>query len=51
LEPSSAPLTTPAQVWGHYRHRNADGAGLDLGRQPGGVVVVAVHATRQAWTD
>ncbi|MBA2768499.1 MAG: hypothetical protein H0U35_05100 [Sporichthyaceae bacterium] len=51
LAPSSAPLTTPAQVWGHYRHRNADGTGLVLGRQPGGAVVVAMRGTAKSWAD
>lgn len=50
-EPSSGPLTTPGEVWHHYRHRNADGAGLRLGSQPGGVSLVAVHGTAKAWSD
>jgi len=48
-EPSSGPLTTQREVFGHYRHRGADGAGLTLGTQPGGVVLVAVTGTTSAW--
>ncbi len=49
LQPSSGPLTTHGEVFQHYRHRRDDGAGLVLGEQPGGVVLVAQHATARAW--
>jgi len=49
-EAVSAPLTTVGEVWGHYRHRNADGAGIQLGANAGGKSVVAVHGAPAAWS-
>ena len=46
----SGPLTTLGEVWGHYRHRNADGVGIQLGANAGGRTVVAIHGSPAAWS-
>jgi len=46
---SSAPLTSIGEVFSHYRHKGADGAGLALGPRPSGVSVVAVCGSPAAW--
>ncbi|MBA3620034.1 MAG: hypothetical protein H0W56_10675 [Acidothermales bacterium] len=47
---SSGPLSTSAEVFAHYRNRNADGVGLQLGAAPGGRTVVGVRGTPTAWS-
>ena len=50
LEPTSTPFPSFAAAADHFSLRPHDGAGLQLGTQPGGSTLLAVRATAAGWS-
>jgi len=49
LQATSVPLRSPAAVVAHYAQRAGDGVGVVTGQHPGGIAVIAVRTTSDAW--